>query len=483
MGLSRLVQEAHPTMLDRHDHSRVPMAAALVLAATDFLAVMDGLLVAVVLPAIGDDLGLGPAGLAWVITAYVLPFAGLMLVAGRLADRLGRRRVLLAGYAVFAVGSLACGLAPTGALLFAGRLLQGIGAALMTPAGMALLSEVFPAGAARDRALSVWAAAGSVGIPAGALVGAAVGAFAGWRWVLLINVPLALVMLVASRLLLPESRQRESHGPVNLTGGLLLTAVIAGFVLCMTSLGELVAGSATAGSMGVPAALAGATCVVAAWLWRRERRSSAPVLPLGLLRRHSLRWANLAACGLPVGLGAAMFVGTQDLQGERGLGLLATGTAYLALAVPVIAGSVLAPRVIEALGVRHTAVTGFGLQASGVLALSVAGVADWGLWWVLLGFVVTGLGAPLGYIPVASVAVDDVGEDSGLASGLFNTVQQVSNAFTMTLLGAAMAVGLAFAGAGVPSSLAYAAAAALLGVAGWAATRMPSREDPRSRLT
>lgn len=452
----------------------------LVLAAADFLAVMDGLLVAVVLPDIGDALQLGPTGLAWVITAYVLPFAGLMLVAGRLADRYGRRRLLLVGYAVFAGGSLVCGLADSGELLYAGRFLQGVGAALITPAGMSLLSEAFPAGPRRERALSVWAAAGSVGIPAGALVGAAVGASAGWRWVLLCNAPLALAMLVISWIVLPESRQDVAERRVNLVGGALLTGVIGGVVVLMTALGELAAGSTHAWGLGGVAVLAVLTALAAAVLWVRDRDSDSPVLPLGLLRVSSLRWANAAACGLPVGLGAMMFVGTQTLQTDRGFGLVATGAAYLALAVPVVIGSALTARAINVLGVRRTAEIGFAFQAIGVLTQVAAAAAGLGTWAVLLGFAVTGVGAPLAYIPVASVAVDDVGDQSGLASGLFNTTQQVANAVAMTMLGAAIALGLATGLGPAPNSWGYLVAAVLLSGAGLAATRLPDRDASTS---
>jgi MFS family permease len=415
---------------------RRPSAVLAVLCAADFLVVLDGLVVAVALPAMQQALAISAGALQWVVTSYVLCFGGFLLLAGRLGDLYGRRRVLLVGLMVFAAGSLLAGLAWNPWALFAGRAVQGLGAAATAPAALALLTTAVQDPAARDRALGVWSAVGSAGIPAGALLGGLLTATAGWRWAFLINVPAALAAAVATRAIVTESRAEGARkrpdwaGAGLVTGG--LTLVIAGIsqtehVHTLPAVMVRVAGPLAVG------------CGLIAGFLLVERRAPAPLVPLEQLRAPG-RWpAYVVGLVLPVGLGAALFLATLYLQRVRGLGPLATGTAYLALAVPCIAASPLGSRLATRLGRRTTAVMGLLLQIGGLLVLARIS-ANSGLAGVITGFVLIGLGAPIAFVPTTATAMDSPGSEPGLASGLFNTSQQLGNALALAAI-ATMAAG------------------------------------------
>jgi MFS family permease len=398
------------------------------LAAADFLVLLDGLGVAVALPAIRDGLRFDQADLSWVVTAYVLVFGGFLLLGGRLADLVGRRRVLLGGFAVFAAGSLVAGLAPTAPALVGGRALQGLGAAAMAPAALALLTATFPAGPERDRALAVWSAAGSLGIPAGALLGGVVTGLWGWRWVLLGIAPAAALAAGLALLVVDESRDPGAPQGFDLLGAVTGTLGLALLILAITR--------------RAPLPLVAAVALLIAFVVT-ERRSPAPLVRPDLFRGPGLVAANLAGAALPVGLGAVLFLGTQHLQGVLGFTALQAGLAYLALSLPVVAASPIAARLVARFGRRPVAVGGFLVQAAGLLVLLPA--SGNGLW---LGFALVGAGAPAAFVPVTGAAV--AVPDSGLASGVFNASQQVGNALALALLavvGYGAGVGLCLLGA------------------------------------
>lgn len=361
-----------------------------------------GLVVAVALPAIQDDLGLDEAHLQWVITAYVLVFGCFLLLGGRLADLYGRRRVMVAGFAVFAVGSLLAGLAPTAAVLLVGRAGQGLGAAAMAPAALALLAAAFPQGRERDTALGIWSAVAAL-------------------------VALGVV---------DESRDVTAPRRLDLPGAATVTAGLALLILAITSVEQLaVHDPATPARVALP--LAASLGLLAAFVVverRRERHDRAPLVRLSILRDPGLAAANLTAATLPVGLGAVLFLGTLHLQTVLGYTALRTGLAYLAVSLPVVAASPVAPRLIARLGRRPVAVAGLLLQAAGLLLL--LGASPGGSFWldVLPGFALVGVGAPVAAVPVIAAAVDGVDEESGLASGLVNAAQQVGNALALALL-------------------------------------------------
>jgi EmrB/QacA subfamily drug resistance transporter len=418
------------------------LAALIALAVTDFLVMLDGLLVTVILPDVQRDLGFSQADLGWVVTGYVLVFAGCMMLAGRIADLCGRRLMLLVGYALFGVGALLGGMADSAWMLIVSRAVQGLGAAAMTPAGLSLLTVAFPSGRARDRALGVWAAAGSIGIPAGALLGGLISGAWGWRWVLLINAPAALIGAVLALRSLDESRLPKAQRHLDLPGAVTVTGGLAALILALTQLEPMLRDAPTVlgGAIGFWLPLVAGLLLLALFVVV-ESRTAHPLISLRLLRTPGIIRANIAAAGLPVGLGAMMFIATQYLQAIRGLTPWETGLTYLALALPVTAFSPVAARVLARLGRRRTAALGFGLQAAGLLLFVTAGPDSNLLATVLPAFAITGAGAPLAYIPVTGAAVEDVGDDSGLASGLYNTTQQVSNTIALALMAAAVAIG------------------------------------------
>ena len=444
---------------------------ALALAAistADFLVVMEGFIVAVALPSVQRDLGLDQAGLQWVFTAYALTFGGFLLLGGRLGDLYGRRRVLVCGLMCFAVGSTLAGTASTGPTLIGGRAVQGLGAAAMTPSALALLAARFPAGRARNIALAVWSAVGSIGIPAGALIGGIVTETVGWRWVLLINVPAALVAAALARAVLADSRDpavvgRDGAARLDVTGAVLVTTGLALLIAAVTSSEQLAATyiDATAGRtlstimlrLAAPLLLAAALLVGFVVVERRlDQRAAAPLVPLSALRTPGLIAADVTAAALPVGLGALLFLGTQFLQQVLGFTPWHTAMAYLTLALPTVAASPVAAALLRRLARRRVAVGGLLLQAAGLLwlcfTMTVTASAPSGgltsrtfIAGVLPAFLLVGAGAPIAFVPVTGAAVDDAGPAGGVASGLFNAAQQVGNALAIALMAAATAVG------------------------------------------
>jgi EmrB/QacA subfamily drug resistance transporter len=471
------------------DTTVTPRRTGLVLAmlcAADFLVVLDGLIVAVALPVMQRDLGIAPGSLQWVVNAYVLCFGGFLLLGGRLGDLYGRRRVLLAGLMLFAMGAVLAGLAPNPAVLIAGRALQGLGAALMAPAALALLVAAFPAGAARNRALGLWSAAGSIGIPAGALLGGLFTTAFGWRWVLLVNVPVAVLAAVGTRVFVAESTDADAPRRLDLPGAGLVTAGLSLLVFAIVQAEHAEDAAGLAAQVLIPGVAA--VALLAGFL-AVEHRTAQPLIPLSALRGPGLTAANLTAAVLPVGLGAVLFVGTLHLQRVVGLNPLHTGLAYLALAAPVITASPMASRLITRCGRRPTAVAGLLLQAAGLVLL--AGVPEAGeAWAVLPGFLAVGVGAPLAFVPTTAAAMGTGSAQPGLASGVFNTAQQAGNAVALaaiaTLATACTASELA-AGAAAPAALttghrAGFLLAAVLVLAGTAtALRLPPRDTPGRR--
>jgi EmrB/QacA subfamily drug resistance transporter len=403
------------------------MFALLVLAAADFLVVLDGLIVSVALPSIQRDLGFSQAGLQWVVNAYLLAFGGFLLLGGRAADLVGRRRVFIAGLVVFAVGSLGCGLAPSAGVLVAARAGQGLGAALTVPAALALLTATFAEGPARDRALGIWSAVSSAGVPAGALLGGVLTGGPGWRWVFFLSAPPALVAAWLALPALTESREDAASRHFDLAGAVSVTAGLTLLIYAIVQTEH--AGLASPQVLG-PLAVAVALLVGFVLV---ERRSRAPLVRFAVFRVPGLGVANLAGAALPVGLGALLFVGTLYLQQVLGYSALQTGLAYLALSVPVLLGSPIAARLVDRFGHRLVALVGFVVQAAGVALLVTISAAGSFVPAVLVSFVLVGIAAPVAFVPVTSMAVGGV-KEAGLAAGLFNTSQQVGNAVVIAVL-------------------------------------------------
>jgi EmrB/QacA subfamily drug resistance transporter len=388
------------------------------LGAGQFMLILDITVVNVALPDISADLRLDRTALTWVVTAYTLLFGGLMLLGGRLADLLTARRTLLAGLAVFTAASLLSGLAGTGATLIAGRALQGVGAALLSPAALSIVTTTFT-GTDRHRALGVWAALGGSGSAIGVLLGGLLTAGPGWRWIFFLNVPVGLAVLAALPALLrtlPATRRRER---LDLPGAALITAATATLVYALTRAGDT--GWTGAGTL-VPLA---AAAVLAAAFVALERRTAAPLLDPSLLARRPMAAGTvlmLVATALLVG---GFFIGSFWLQHGRGFTALETGLAFLPVAVATIIGAHLASRLIAHAGARAVAVAGLTAAAAGaVLAAVWSGPAG-----LVTGIAIMAAGAGATFVAATTTALAHVEpERAGVASGAVNTFHEIGGA-------------------------------------------------------
>ncbi|MFJ9028636.1 MFS transporter [Streptomyces sp. NPDC102274] len=421
---------AHTDTVHISAASGSPRTWAVVLAACagQFLVVLDVSVVNVALPSMRADLGLSGTGLQWVLNAYSIAFAGFMLLGGRAADLFGRKAMFLTGLAVFTLASLAGGLAQEGWQLLAARAVQGLGAAVLAPATLTILTSAVPEGAARTRAIGTWSAVGAGGGAAGGLVGGALTDLLSWRWVLLINVPVGVLVLVGAAVWLTESRT-ERVRRLDLPGAVLVTAGLATVAYGIVQTEEQGWGaSATLLPLLGGALLLGAFVAV-------EARAKAPLMPLGLFRVRAVSAANAAMFVCGAASFAMWFFMTVYAQNVLGYSPLDAGLALIPSSLSIVLGSKLAPRLMPRVGARNLAVlgtlmavAGFGWQstmtADGTYLSSILGP---GL------LMMTGLGlasTPLAALATAGAAADD----AGLVSGLINTSRTMGGALGLAVL-------------------------------------------------
>ena len=393
-----------------------------------FVIVLDVTIVAIALPAIQADLGFSTAALGWVITAYTLVFGGCLLAAGRLADRIGRRRTFALGLAWFAAASLACGLAPGAAFLLAARAVQGVGAALVSPAALALVTSARPEGRARARALGWWTAAAAGGGASGWVLGGILSGLFDWRWVFLVNVPLcAGAALLAPRVL---DEWRDPHATrLDAAGAVLATMGLAALVLAFTL-------SERHGPLATPPLLAFAVALLLLTAFARvETRVEAPLLDRAVLTRPGVLGSNGVAAVLTATTGPPIFLCTLHAQQILGMAPATAGLLFAPVNLAVIAGSFAGPRVVGAVGERAAMAGGLAAVAAGALALRAIAPGAPALPSMLGGFVILGLG--LGVASVASTgrgtAAFEAG-DQGLASALLATSAQLGTAFGLAIV-------------------------------------------------
>ncbi|MGP8302205.1 MFS transporter [Streptomyces inhibens] len=396
--------------------------------AGQFLVVLDVSVVNVALPAVRTGLGLSELGLQWIVNAYVITFAGFMLLGGRAADIFGRKRVFVLGLALFTIASLAGGLAHQPWQLIAARTIQGVGAAVLSPATLTILTTSFPAGPARTRAIATWTAVGAGGGAVGGLVGGVLTEYLSWRWVLLINVPVGALVLAGSVLWLTESRQGVARrldvpGALLVTGGLGLVAY--GIVQTETH------GWASASAL-LP--LAAGLVTVAAFI-AVEARAKAPLMPLGLFRLRTVSSANAAM----VLAGAAMFSMWYFLslyvQNVLGYQPLQAGLSFIPHSLSIVLGSKLGPRLMNRVGAKSLAITGAVISAAGMVWQGTMDVDGTYLGTILGPGILMALGAGLTATPVASIATSGADPaDQGLVSGLINTSRQMGGALGLSVL-------------------------------------------------
>jgi EmrB/QacA subfamily drug resistance transporter len=394
-----------------------------------FMVILDAAIVIVALPSIESDLGFSEQGLQWVVSAYALTFGGLLLLGGRAADLLGRRRVFMVGLGFFTLASLLCGLAWSPAALIAARAVQGVGAAIMTPTALSIISTTFSEGAERNKALGIWGMNGGIGATAGWLIGGPLVDGPGWEWIFFINIPLGLAALALSPVLLRESRAALTRRSYDPAGALTITGALVLLVYAVVEAPDV--------GWGSPRTIllfAGSAVLIAAFALI-ESRHPAPLVPLRILRSRTLVGANLVmllfgtvAFGMP-------FVLT--LYGQQVLGYSAVkfglGTAVFAAMAAV--GSIVGQAAVLKVGFRAVAATGMALMGAGSLLLTQVAVSGSYFGDMFVGLLVFGPGIGLAFVTASIAALAGVAErESGLASGLSNTAFQIGAALGVAIV-------------------------------------------------
>jgi EmrB/QacA subfamily drug resistance transporter len=394
-----------------------------------FMVILDASIVIVALPSIEADLGFSTSGLQWVISAYALTFGGLLLLGGRSADLLGRRRMFMAGIAFFTVASLLCGLAWSPAALIAARAIQGVGAAVMTPTALSILITIFEEGPDRNKALGIWGALGGIGATAGWLIGGPLTDGPGWEWVFLINVPIGLFALALCPVLLPESRAVGTRRGYDPLGALSVTGALVLLVYALVEAPD--AGWASAQTLGL---LAGSAVLLAVFA-AIESRAKAPLVPLRIFRSRTLVGANAVMLVFStVGFGMPFLL---TLYAQQVLGYSAVKFGLTSVVMPVTAaiGSIAGQAIVLRAGFRAVASAGMVLVGLGCLLLTQVSVGGSYLGDIFLGLLIFGPGIGLVFVTSSIAALSGVAEEeSGLASGLNNTAFQVGAALGVAIV-------------------------------------------------
>ncbi len=416
---------------------RKPGAILALMCGVQFIITLDIAIVNVALPSIQADLGLASGDLQWVVITYVLLLGGLLLLGGRAGDLLGRRRMLLTGLALFATASLTAGLAASFAPLVASRAVQGIGAALAAPAALAVLVATFPEGAARNKALGVFGAAGGSAASVGVVVSGALTAGPGWRWIFFINVPIVVAMLALIAKYVPADRKTR-RAPFDLTGALTVTAGLTALVYAISkSVDRGWTAPTTLGFLTAAAALLAIFVLV-------ENRSPAPLVPLSMFRRPTLNAANLVAALVYAAFFATIFQASLLMQQVLGYSALRTGVAYLAIAATaVVTAAGVAPVLLARLGAGWCLVLAQTTAAAGLCWL--ARIPAHAAYWPDLfpGFLAVGIGVGLSLVSIQVAAFIGIPEDvSGLAGGMVETAREIGGALGTAIV-AAVAIAVA----------------------------------------
>jgi len=408
---------------------RSPALLLAVICVAQFMVILDVSVVNVALPSIRSSLGFSTAGLQWVVNAYTLTFAGFLMLGGRASDLLGRRRVLLAGIAVFTASSLACALSDTQSLLVGARALQGIGGAIVSPASLAILTTSFAEGRERNRALGVWGAIGGIGAASGALLGGILTQGLGWQWVFLVNVPVGILVLAVAPRIVPEGRAELGHRHFDVSGALLVTA---GFVALVY--GIVRAEALGWGALGVLGPITAGVVLLAAFAAVEGWIAKAPLVPLWIFTLRRLRAANLVVLALYSGVFVMWFFLSLYVQEVLGYSAVDTGLAFLPMTIGVAVASSRAPRLVARLGTRWTITGGMLIAALG-LALLTAVHPGGDYLTVLPGGTLASIGLGLSLVPSTIVAVQGVpAKAAGVASGLLNTSRLLGGALGLAVL-------------------------------------------------
>jgi EmrB/QacA subfamily drug resistance transporter len=394
-----------------------------------FMVVLDATIVNVALPSIQRGLHFSTASLPWVVNGYTLIFGGFLMLGGRAADLIGRKRLFAAGIALFALASLLNGLAQTPTMLIVGRGLQGLGGALLSPAALSIITTTFTETAERTKALGVWSAIAAGGGAVGLLLGGVLTDLASWQWVFFVNVPVAVAALVLTARFVPESRANLAHRTFDFLGAGTVTGGLVVLVYAIVKAQAFGWGSArTIGLLAAGAALLAAFVAI-------ERRSKAPLMRLSIFRVRTLAIADLVLLLVASGLFGMFFFASLYIQEILGYSPLRAGLAFLPVTAGIVIGAGVAQQLIRRLGVRNVAVTGVLIGAAGLAVLTQLPVHGSYLGNLMSGLFPMSIGMGLTFVPITLLATGGVtGDDAGLASGLFNTAQQVGGSLGLAIL-------------------------------------------------
>ncbi|MFI0408050.1 MFS transporter [Actinomadura sp. 3N508] len=403
------------------------------LGVAQLMLILDVTVVAIALPHIETDLGLGRQAVTWTVSAYTLAFGGLMLIGGRAADLFGAKRTVLAGLLIFTAASLATGLAGGAGLLLGGRIAQGVGAALMSPAALSFVVRLFD-GDERNKALGVWSALGGGGAALGVLLGGALTAGPGWPWVFYINVPLGLVILAALARMLPAQAVAVPRPRLDVLGALLVTASSAALIYAFIRAGDHGWVTAATGALVLLAAAGYVAFVI------RQRTAASPMMDVALLVRRPVATGTFLILMATALMIAVFFLGTFYFQHAEDFGALRTGLLFLPVAVATMLGANLTGRAIARAGARPLAVAGLVLAAIGmaVPALSM------NPWTVVAGTAVAGAGTGAMFVVASATALGQVApHESGIASGIVSTFHEFGASIGAAVISSVAAASLA----------------------------------------
>jgi EmrB/QacA subfamily drug resistance transporter len=403
-------------------------ALALVCVA-QFMVVLDASIVNVALPTIGEALDFSQDNLSWVVNAYVLTFGGFLLLGGRLADLLGRRRMFMVGLVLFALASLAGGFAQNDLQLVIARAIQGLGAAIVSPAALSIITTTFREGSERNKALGAWGAVAGSGGAAGVLLGGVLTDGLGWEWVLWVNVPIGLIAAWLAPRVIAESRMETERRVFDVPGAVTITAGLSILVYAIVD-----AEQSGWGSTKTIVLLAVALALVAAFVLI-ERRTKAPLVPFRIFRLRTLTGSNIVALLLGASLFSMFFLATLYMQQVLGYSAIKTGFSYVPLAFGIMGSAAIGSQIATKVGFKPVLIAGMTLTTVGLLWWSRISPDGTYLADVLGPSVVAALGLGFSFVPVTIGAVAGVeARESGLASGLINTSQQIGGALGLAIL-------------------------------------------------
>jgi len=411
------------------DTPRAKNLALALLAMTQFVVVLDAAIVNVALPSIGKALDFSQDNLAWVVNAYTLTFGGFLLLGGRLADLLGRRRMFMYGLVLFSLASLLGGLAQSDIWLIIARGAQGLGAAIISPAALSIVTNTFAEGAERNKALGVWGAVAGSGGAAGVLLGGVLTEYLGWEWVLFVNTPIGIAAALLAPRLLDESRDEVEHRSFDVGGAVLVTGGLVLLVYTLLDAPQKGWSSTQTVVLGIVSVV-----ILAAFVaWERGRR--APLVPFSVFRLQTLRGANIVSVLVGMSLFSMFFFISLYMQQVLGYDALKAGISYLPLAMTIIVSAGLASVLVTRIGFKITLIVGMVFITGGLVWFAQVPpngsyVSD------LLGpMLLAAVGLGLAFVPVTIAAVTGIRPDqAGLASGLVNTSQQVGGALGLAIL-------------------------------------------------